>query len=182
MEAPATEERRTIERSFAHCYDNRCNEKDPSSRAPEHSQATVDSCRCIQSESDLSALCWIWHPTGVEKPPVLPTFCAFSATPSLLSACESHKLFLLAVPTSACPRVNAISNTNSVTQEKVLPPGLLVLLCHKRRTQQNGQQGSRLSRNLASLMRRVAIECGLCRSARMRRTAGPEVGRNFLGA
>jgi len=59
---------------------------------------------------------------------------------------------------------------------------LLVLLCHKRRTQQNGQQGSRLSRNLASLMRRVAIECGLCRSARMRRTAGPEVGRNFLGA
>ena len=59
---------------------------------------------------------------------------------------------------------------------------LLVLLCHKRRVQQNGQQVSRLSRNLASLIRSVAIECGLCRSARMRRAAGPEVGRNFLGA
>ena len=58
----------------------------------------------------------------------------------------------------------------------------LVLLCHKRRMQQNGQQRSCLSRNLASLIRSVAIECGLCRSARMRRAAGPEVGRNFLGA
>jgi hypothetical protein len=59
---------------------------------------------------------------------------------------------------------------------------LLVLLCHKRRVQQNGQQVSRLSRNLASLIRSVAIEYGLCRSARMRRAAGLEVGRNFLGA
>jgi hypothetical protein len=59
---------------------------------------------------------------------------------------------------------------------------LLVLLCHKRRMQQNGQKGSPLSRNLASLIRSVAIEYGLCRSARMRRAAGLEVGRNFLGA
>jgi hypothetical protein len=58
----------------------------------------------------------------------------------------------------------------------------LVLLCHKRGTQQTGQQGSCLSRNLASLIRSVAIECGLCRSARTRRAARPEVGRNFLGA
>jgi NADPH:quinone reductase-like Zn-dependent oxidoreductase len=58
----------------------------------------------------------------------------------------------------------------------------LVLLCHKRRTQQNGQHVSRLSSNLASWIRRVAIEYGLCRSARMRRAAGPELGRNFLGA
>jgi hypothetical protein len=61
-------------------------------------------------------------------------------------------------------------------------PLYLVLLCHKRWTQQNGQQGSCLSRNLASLIRSVAIEYGLCRSARMRRAAGLEVGRNFLGA
>jgi hypothetical protein len=59
---------------------------------------------------------------------------------------------------------------------------LLVLLCHKRREQQNGQQLSCLSRNLASWIRSVAIECGLCRSARMRRAAGLEVGRNLLGA
>jgi putative ABC transport system permease protein len=45
---------------------------------------------------------------------------------------------------------------------------LLVLLCHKRRVQQNGQHVSRLSKNLASLIRSVAIEYGLCRSARMR--------------
>jgi hypothetical protein len=59
---------------------------------------------------------------------------------------------------------------------------LLVLLCYKRRTQQTGQQGSCWSRNLASLIRSVAIEYGLCRSARTRRAARPEVGWNFLGA
>jgi hypothetical protein len=58
----------------------------------------------------------------------------------------------------------------------------LVLLCHKRRVQQNGQQGSRWSRDLASLIRSVAIEHRLCRSARMRRAAGLEVGWNVLGA
>src|ERR1017187_4675379 len=41
---------------------------------------------------------------------------------------------------------------------------LLVLLCHKRREQQNGQQASCLSRNLATRIRRVAMEYGLCRS------------------
>jgi hypothetical protein len=59
---------------------------------------------------------------------------------------------------------------------------LLVLLCHKRREQQNGQQVSCLSRNLASRIRSVAMECGLCRSARTRCAAWPELGRNFRGA
>ena len=58
----------------------------------------------------------------------------------------------------------------------------LVLLCHKRREQQNGQQASCLSRNLASGIRSVAMECGLCRSARTRCAAWPEFGRNFRGA
>jgi hypothetical protein len=56
--------------------------------------------------------------------------------------------------------------------------GLLVLLCHKRRAQQTGQQGSWLAKNLAILMRMVAIELGLCRSARTRRAAGFVLGRN----
>ncbi len=58
----------------------------------------------------------------------------------------------------------------------------LVLLCYKRRTQQKGQQGSCWMRTLAILMRRVAMDCGLCRSARTRRAAGLEVGRNLRGA
>jgi hypothetical protein len=59
---------------------------------------------------------------------------------------------------------------------------LLVLLCYKRRAQQKGQQGSCWMRTLAILMRRVAMDCGLCRSARTRRAAGLEVGRNLRGA
>ena len=101
--APATEERRTDRAELRALLRYRCNEKDPSARAPEHSQATVDSRRCVQFESDLPLSAGIWHPTGVEKPPVLTTFCAFSATPSLLSACEPHKVFLLAVPTPQAP-------------------------------------------------------------------------------
>ncbi len=80
-------------------------------------------------------------------------------------------------------KISAITiKVNDMARSVHFYNSLLVLLCHKRRTQQNGQQGSRLSRNLASLIRSVAIEYGLCRSARMRRAAGPEVGRNFLGA
>ena len=60
--------------------------------------------------------------------------------------------------------------------------GLLVLLCHKRREQQNGQQASWLSRDLARRIRSVAMEFGLCRSARMRCAARVELGRNFRGA
>src|SRR3982751_495711 len=59
---------------------------------------------------------------------------------------------------------------------------LLVLLCYKRRVQQKGQCGSWVRRERAILIRRVAIEVGLCRSARTRRTARLEVGRRLRGA
>ena len=58
----------------------------------------------------------------------------------------------------------------------------LVLLCYKRSEQQKGQQGSCWSRARAIRMRSVAMDCGLCRSARTRRAAGLEVGRNLRGA
>jgi hypothetical protein len=58
----------------------------------------------------------------------------------------------------------------------------LVLLCYKLSAQQKGQQGSRPSRQRAIRMRSVAIECGLCRSARARRAAGLVPGRNPGGA
>src|SRR5208283_1651976 len=54
--------------------------------------------------------------------------------------------------------------------------GLLVLLCYKRNAPQIGQQGSWDDKCRESLMRSVAIEFGLCRSARTR-PAGPKVGR-----
>ena len=54
----------------------------------------------------------------------------------------------------------------------------LVLLCHKRWIPQNGQRQSWRSRDRARMMRNVAMECGLCRSGRMR-AAGLEVGREF---
>jgi hypothetical protein len=56
--------------------------------------------------------------------------------------------------------------------------GALVLLCYKLREPQKGQQGSCRSRARAILTRSVAMERGLCRSARVRRAAGLEVGRN----
>src|SRR3954471_11763029 len=58
-----------------------------------------------------------------------------------------------------------------------LPPAgtLLILPCYKRREQQKGQYGNWVSRKRAILIRRVAIEVGLCRSARTRRTARLEV-------
>src|SRR3954467_12547430 len=59
---------------------------------------------------------------------------------------------------------------------------LLILLCYKRRAQQKGQCGSWVRRKREILMRRVAIEAGLCRSARTRRTARLEVKRKLRGA
>jgi hypothetical protein len=59
---------------------------------------------------------------------------------------------------------------------------LLVLLCYKRKEQQSGQCGSWVRRKRAILIRRVAIEAGLCRSARARRTARLEVKRKLRGA
>src|SRR3954452_11378189 len=58
----------------------------------------------------------------------------------------------------------------------------LVLLCYKRRAQQKGQCGSWVRRKRAILTLRVAIEAGLCRSARTRRTARLEVKRKLRGA
>jgi hypothetical protein len=60
--------------------------------------------------------------------------------------------------------------------------GLLVLLCHKRREQQKGQQGNCFSKARSILMRSVAMELRLCRSARVRRASGLELGRNPRGA
>lgn len=54
----------------------------------------------------------------------------------------------------------------------------LVLLCYKSNEQQKGQQRSSRSRARAIRMRSVAMDCGLCRSARERRAAGLELGRN----
>jgi hypothetical protein len=68
---------------------------------------------------------------------------------------------------------------NPVLDQRLKP---LVLLCYKRLEQQKGQQGSRPSRARAIRMRSVAMDCGLCRSARARRAAGLELGRNFRGA
>ena len=54
----------------------------------------------------------------------------------------------------------------------------LVLLCYNRLTPQNGHWQSWRSRERARMMRKVAMECGLCLSGRMR-TSGFEVGRQF---
>ena len=66
-----------IERSFAHCYDTGGMRRTHLRGHAEHSQATVDSRRCVQSEPDLPLSVGIWHPTGAEKSTVLAYFCAF---------------------------------------------------------------------------------------------------------
>ncbi len=58
------------------------------------------------------------------------------------------------------------------------PFRILVLLCYKWAEQQKGQQGSCRIRARAILTRSVAMDCGLWRSARTRRAAGLELGRN----
>ena len=54
----------------------------------------------------------------------------------------------------------------------------LFVLCHKRRQQQKRQQGNSRTRYRAIWMRSVAMELGLCRWARTRRSPRPEVGWN----
>jgi hypothetical protein len=54
----------------------------------------------------------------------------------------------------------------------------LILLCYKRWTPQDGHRHSWQSRDRARMMRKVAMECGLCRSGRIR-ASGLEVGRQF---
>jgi Transposase DDE domain len=70
----------------------------------------------------------------------------------------------------------------AVIQNSYYCHGLLVLLCYKRSVQQRGQCGSWVRRKRATLIRRVAIEVGLWRSARTRRPARLEVGRKLRGA
>ncbi len=59
---------------------------------------------------------------------------------------------------------------------------VLLLLCYKRNAQQRGQQGSCGTSRRAIRSLRVLMELGLCRSARARRAAGLEAGRNLRGA
>src|SRR5215469_2875290 len=82
----------------------------------------------------------------------------------------------------AYEKLSAFAATNPTNAWGARAALALVLLCHKRREQQNGQHTSCLSKNLAIWMRSVVIEDGLCRSARTRRAAREEVGRNFRGA
>ena len=56
---------------------------------------------------------------------------------------------------------------------------LLVLLCYKRRAPQKGQPESCRSRILAVVCRSVAMDQGLCRSARTGRTPRVESRRHF---
>ena len=82
-------------------------------------------------------------------------------------------------------QVASIAGMLALLFETIAAPAIvtrLVLLCYKRRAQQKGHCGSWVRRKRAILLRRVAIEAGLCRSARARRTAGLEVGRKLRGA
>ena len=72
--------------------------------------------------------------------------------------------------------------TAEVAVQASAVPGLLILLCYKRSAQQNGERGSWARRKRATSIRRVAMEVGLCRSARARRTARFEVERKLRGA
>jgi hypothetical protein len=54
--------------------------------------------------------------------------------------------------------------------------GLLVLLCYKNPRRQQGQRGRERARWVAIWRRRVAMECGLCRSVRTGSASGRVVG------
>ena len=56
---------------------------------------------------------------------------------------------------------------------------LLVLLCYKKGAPQKGQPGSCRSKARAMVCRRVAMDQGLCRSARTGRTPRTEVAWPF---
>ena len=61
-------------------------------------------------------------------------------------------------------------------REQIRQQADLVLLCYKRNDPQKGHHGSCARRCRAMVMRRVVIDCGLCRSGRTR-AARPEVRR-----
>jgi hypothetical protein len=54
--------------------------------------------------------------------------------------------------------------------------GLLILLCYKNPWRQQGHRGRDRARWVAIWRRRVAIECGLCRSVRTGSASGRVVG------
>lgn len=88
-------------------------------------------------------------------------------------------IFLALALFALAPRASAQGGGNVAIAGTVTDPqGALVLLCHKRQTPQNGQRQSWRSRERARMMRKVAMECGLCRSGRMR-ASGLEVGREL---
>src|SRR5271165_933268 len=55
----------------------------------------------------------------------------------------------------------------------------LVLLCYKKGVPQKGQPESCRSRTRAMVLRRVAIDQGLCRATRTGRAPRAELGRHF---
>ena len=75
-QATAPEERRTDRAELRALLRYGWNEKDASAGTPEHSQATVDSRRSIQSELDLPHPVGIWYATRTEKSRVLVCSCA----------------------------------------------------------------------------------------------------------
>jgi len=64
------------------------------------------------------------------------------------------------------------------TKRAFITGAALVLLCYKKPRQQQGQRGRERARWVASWRRRVAMECGLCRSVLTGSPAGPEAGRH----
>src|ERR1700693_4868966 len=75
-QAPASEERGADRTELRALLRYGWDEEDASAGTPEHSQATFDPRRGVQSELDLPHAVGIWYPTRTEKSTVLPCFCA----------------------------------------------------------------------------------------------------------
>ena len=63
--------------------------------------------------------------------------------------------------------------------ENLPAPRILLLLCYKKWVPQQGQPLSRRSRTCAIVIRKVAIDHGLCLALRTGSTAGPEMRRDL---
>ncbi len=68
-------------------------------------------------------------------------------------------------------RDRAVCRGRTVLGERVCP-ACIVLLCHKNGCRQQGHLGSERARWVAIWRRRVAMECGLCRSVLMGSATG----------
>src|SRR6266851_10081251 len=79
----------------------------------------------------------------------------------LLSSAHSHARIL---------RISAVDHTSFFSRNPDFHHGLLVLLCYKCGAPQKGQLESCRSRTRAMVCRSVAIDQGLCRSRRTRRS------------